>query len=109
MRLPRDPGRLAPIRDFLTWKQAVEGILARMDSRLAGTGHTGVIVAWQGSTSPIPRGMLQANGQVVNRADFPRLFAAIGTTYNTGGEAGTAFRLPNWTTPPATGAWVILT
>ena len=29
------------------------------------------------------------------RATYPALFAAIGTTYNTGGEAGTDFRLPD--------------
>ena len=42
----------------------------------------------------IPDGWLECNGQVVLRADYPDLFAAIGTTYNTGGELGTEFRLP---------------
>lgn len=42
-----------------------------------------------------PQGWLKANGQVVSRSTYARLFAAIGTTYNTGGESGTQFRLPD--------------
>lgn len=43
----------------------------------------------------VPTGWLEANGQVVLRTSYPRLFAAIGTNYNTGGESGTQFRLPD--------------
>jgi len=53
----------------------------------------GIIVPFAGATPP--SGTLMCLGQVLNRADYPELFAAIGTTYNTGGEAGTAFRLPD--------------
>lgn len=42
-----------------------------------------------------PTGWLQADGSVVSRTTYAALFAAIGTTYNTGGEAGTDFRLPD--------------
>ena len=42
----------------------------------------------------VPEGWLECSGQVVLQADYPDLFAAIGTTYNTGGEAGNEFRLP---------------
>lgn len=42
----------------------------------------------------VPEGWLECSGQVVLQADYPELFAAIGTTYNTGGEAGNEFRLP---------------
>jgi microcystin-dependent protein len=34
-------------------------------------------------------------GQTLPRATYPDLFAVVGTTYNTGGEAGTVFRLPD--------------
>lgn len=42
-----------------------------------------------------PPGWLERDGSVLLRADFPALFAAIGTTYNTGGEASDEFRLPD--------------
>ena len=108
MRLPVDPRRLTAIRDFTTWRAAVERMLSDLDTRLAATGMAGVVVNYTGAGS-LPRGMLAANGAVVARADYPRLFARIGTTYNTGGETGAQFRLPNYTTPPAHGSWVILT
>lgn len=41
-----------------------------------------------------PAKWLLADGTVKNRADYTALFAAIGTSWNTGGETGTQFRLP---------------
>lgn len=46
-------------------------------------------------TSAAPIGWFYCNGTVKNRADYPELFAAIGTRWNTTGESGTQFRLPN--------------
>ncbi|WAX22423.1 tail collar protein [Pseudomonas phage MiCath] len=43
----------------------------------------------------LPAGWLLCNGAVLVRATYPELFAAIGTTYNTGGELATEFRLPD--------------
>lgn len=45
--------------------------------------------------STVPSGWLLANGQVVSRATYAALFALLGTTWNTGGETGAQFRLPN--------------
>lgn len=42
-----------------------------------------------------PAGWLACDGSTVSRATYAALFAAIGTTFNTGGEAGTVFRLPD--------------
>lgn len=42
-----------------------------------------------------PPGWLKRNGAVLKRATYSALFAAIGTTYNTGGEASDEFRLPD--------------
>lgn len=109
MTLPTDPGRLTAVRDFITWRRGVDQLLTRLDRRLAALRGTGLAVAYTGGTGTLPAGMLLANGAVVNRADYPRLFARIGTTYNTGGETGSQFRLPNYTTPPEHGSWVILT
>lgn len=47
------------------------------------------------AASAVQSGWLECDGSVRVRATYPALFAAIGTTYNTGGEAGTDFRLPD--------------
>lgn len=54
----------------------------------------GAVLPFAGTGTPA--GFLLAQGQTVNRTTFASLFAAIGTTYNTGGEAGTDFRLPDY-------------
>ena len=46
-------------------------------------------------TAAAPNGWQYCNGAARNRADYPELFAAIGTRWNTGGESGTQFRIPN--------------
>lgn len=43
-----------------------------------------------------PSGWLACDGSVVLQATYPDLYAAIGTTWNTGGELGTEFRLPDF-------------
>ncbi|WP_059395628.1 tail fiber protein [Pseudomonas putida] len=45
--------------------------------------------------SPDP-GWLKAVGSVLLRAAYPKLFAKIGTRYNTGGELSNEFRIPDW-------------
>lgn len=50
---------------------------------------------WPYAGSTIPTGWLLCDGSLLNRADQPNLFAAIGTAFNTGGEAGTQFRIPD--------------
>jgi len=50
-------------------------------------------VAHNGSPDP---GWLKCVGSVLSRSAYPKLFALIGTTYNTGGELSTEFRLPDW-------------
>lgn len=54
---------------------------------------TGAMMPFAGTAAPT--GWLLCDGAVVLRASFPDLFSTIGTTYNTGGELGTQFRLPN--------------
>jgi microcystin-dependent protein len=53
----------------------------------------GSVTQFAGSTAPT--GWLSCDGTTVSRTTYSALFAVIGTTYNTGGEAGTDFRLPN--------------
>lgn len=59
------------------------------------TSHAGAVPSSATSGEP-PRGWLWCAGQSVNKADYAALFAAIGTTYNTGGEANTVFRVPDF-------------
>jgi microcystin-dependent protein len=47
------------------------------------------------ASGTVPTGWLLCDGSTVSRTTYAALFAAIGTNYNTGGEAGTDFRLPN--------------
>jgi microcystin-dependent protein len=66
---------------------------AQMDIISSKVSPTGSITAYAGTSAPTNWRL--CNGDVVIRADFPDLFAVIGTAFNTGGEAGTEFRLPD--------------
>ena len=50
-------------------------------------------ISWR-AASDIPDNVLIPKGQLVSRSDYPKLFAAIGTTFNTGNESSSQFRLP---------------
>lgn len=50
-------------------------------------------VAHNGSPDP---GWLKCTGTTLSRAAYPKLFAVIGTRFNTGGESSLEFRLPDW-------------
>ena len=41
-------------------------------------------------------GWLKCNGAILSRTAYQRLFAAIGTTHNIGGESSSQFRLPDY-------------
>lgn len=47
------------------------------------------------ATSTAPAGYLKCNGAIVSRSTYNLLFARIGTTFNTGSENSTDFRLPD--------------
>lgn len=69
----------------------IEALERTIQPRLpAGT----LIGTMQQSGTPSGRWRL-CNGAVLVRADFADLFTAIGTSFNTGGEAGTEFRIPD--------------
>ena len=53
----------------------------------------GMVIAFSGVT--IPPGYLECNGGLVDSSTYPDLYAAIGTTYNIGGEPAGQFRLPD--------------
>jgi len=53
---------------------------------------TGTLHWYAGSSAPT--GFLLCDGSVVSRTTYADLFAIVGTSFNTGGESGTQFRLP---------------
>jgi microcystin-dependent protein len=58
------------------------------------TGSTaGIIAAFAGTTAP--SGWLACQGQVISQTTYADLYAAIGTTWDIGGEGAGNFRLPD--------------
>lgn len=55
----------------------------------------GALMMYAGGTQPPDLRWLVCDGSLLNRADYPDLFNVLSTSYNTGGEAGTQFRLPD--------------
>jgi microcystin-dependent protein len=76
------------------WDRGIDGSI--------GDGlPVGTVVAWtRGAISAqnqqIPAGWLLCNGSTMSRTTESQLFDVIGTTYNTGGESSTVFRLPDY-------------
>ena len=72
-------------------------ILDIVDSHVGRSKRTaepvGVIHAYGGAAAPAS--YLMCDGSVVSRTAYPALFTVVGTAFNTGGEAGTDFRLPD--------------
>ena len=56
----------------------------------------GIVWDYAGLETSIPAGWYLCDGSLKSRTGDARLFAAIGTTYNTGGEAADQFRLPDF-------------
>ncbi|WP_353218525.1 phage tail protein [Pseudomonas asiatica] len=50
-------------------------------------------VAHNGSPDP---GWLKCTGTTLSRAAYPKLYAVLGTRFNTGGESSLEFRIPDW-------------
>lgn len=73
----------------------VESRLADLESRLIRTPvePIGILKIWMAGTAP--DGYLMVSGQTVSRTTYPKLFALWGTTFNTGGEASSDFRMPS--------------
>lgn len=61
----------------------------------------GVIVDYAGTIAP--SGWLLCEGAILDQSAYPALFAAISTAFNTGGEGGTQFRLPDFRDKSAMG------
>lgn len=53
----------------------------------------GSIFAYAGTSAPT--GFVMADGRTLSRTTYAALFAVLGTSFNTGGEASTDFRVPD--------------
>ena len=74
-----------------------ESIKTYIQNQIANAGiPTGVIWNWAGAGGGVPSGWLLCDGTTYERASQPGLFAVIGTTYNTGGESGSQFSVPDF-------------
>ena len=77
----------SPLTSSASWRQIGQSLYSSFSAgEYKDVAHNG---------SP-ETGWLKANGAVLLRAAYPKLFAKIGTAYNTGGELSTQFRLPDW-------------
>ena len=74
------------IGDYVTTRNLTIGVRDRLVP-------VGSLLDFAGSAAP--SGYLLCDGSVVTRDTYPALFAVVSTTYNTGGEAGYQFRLPD--------------
>jgi microcystin-dependent protein len=88
----------APLHTFSTNEvlQAsdLNGNFAALQAQIAAAQvPAGVVVPFAGPVAP--PGYLACNGEAVNRADYPALFAAIGTVHGSGNGA-TTFNLPDY-------------
>lgn len=69
--------------------------LSALQALIGAAVPAGAVMDFAMQAAPV--GWVEAMGQVVNRAGtYAALFAAIGTTYNVGGETGSQFRLPDF-------------
>lgn len=69
-------------------RNAEASVVPEADRAMAGE-----IKIWP--VDSIPAGWFKCNGQAVSRANNPRLFAALGTTYGVG-DGSTTFNVPNF-------------
>lgn len=71
--------------------------VTQLPSAGGGLSETGDIkmVGWVAVGGADPNGWLWCDGRVMVRTTYAALFAKIGTSYNTGGETGAQFRIPD--------------
>ena len=78
-------------------ESVVLGVPVAEVAKVALTAHiefpAGAIISFAGPVEKIPAGWLPCDGQAYNQADYPELFAAIGTYW--GGPAPETFNVPD--------------
>lgn len=72
----------------------LQNTVATLQTQVNQLLPAGTMIMWM-IDGTAPTGWLRAQGQEVSRTTYPNLFAAIGTTFNVGGESSANFRLPD--------------
>ncbi|MBP3765976.1 MAG: tail fiber protein [Bacilli bacterium] len=72
--------------------QQVQRELAELKSTPASSIPVGTVISY--TTSTVPEGYLECNGQEVSRTEYAALFEKIGTTYGAG-DGSTTFKVPD--------------
>ena len=62
---------------------------------IANLVQAGTVLPFAGVSGNIPSGYLACDGSVVSQVQYPSLWSAISSTWNTGGEGAGNFRLPD--------------
>ena len=84
-----------------SWVVDVANAINELTEGPSGT-PIGALTDWGGDVAP--EGWLLCDGSTVVRATYPELFAVLSTRFNTGGESGSEFRLPDFSDRVALGA-----
>ncbi len=82
---------------------AVSSAVAYIESQLQSSLLPGTIVEWDSETPPA--GFLRTNGAVLLQADFPDLYAEVGSSFNASGASGVQFVLSKYLFGPGTVAF----
>lgn len=87
------------IETLEAWKTTVDASIVSIWERINTVIEpylvpAGTIVMWPAMS--VPAGWLVCDGTLLVRTEHATLFSKIGTAFNTGGEAVTEFRLPNF-------------
>lgn len=78
---------------ILTTETRIAAVEASATAAYASIIPAGTIQMYGSSTAPA--GWLACNGAIASKSSYPGLYAAVGDTYNTGGETVNDFRLPD--------------
>lgn len=91
--LERGSGSLGQVRNLDAQAGDLDSRVAALEAAVDTATPVGGIILFPQATPPT--GFLVCDGSVVARATYPDLFNQVGTSFNTGGETGAQFRLPN--------------
>lgn len=74
---------------------SLQGIQDQIDDLAERVVPVGAVLPFSGPLASVPAGFLACDGSEVLRADFPELFAVIGTLHGAG-DGSTTFHLPDY-------------
>lgn len=85
---------IAPRQQLLSVPFSISALNAQTAVNVVNGIPSGTVLSYAGAT--VPRGYLWCDGSAQSSAQYPDLFAAIGTTWGAGGAAGMDFNLPDF-------------